>query len=269
MALGSLHRLWRGAALTVVRGVPTVTVNAAPKKGAINPDIAASLNTLAPLLRVQGDFDSASAVDAHMDRQHSWGVGAPETLKSLILLANFLKTNGRIPEAELLFRQALETCHNLHGDMHENTMMATSDLASILQDNGNLIAAEQLCQETLAICRHLFGDQNLDTLTAIDNYAFNLQAQGCYAKAAPLLSEALHIRTMMFGAKHFLVRRSKFILDGNISENIFRRKFNVECNIAEMYSSLITRSNHPFMILLLIIQDYRGRCDTAGFVSES
>jgi hypothetical protein len=117
-------------------------------------------------------------------------------------LAILLKNQGKLAEAEPLYREALAGRRRTLGGDHHNTLTSMHNLASLLIMQGKLGEAEPLCREALAGRRRTLGDQHPSTLGFINTLANLLNAQGKQGEAEPLYREALAGRRRALGDEH-------------------------------------------------------------------
>ena len=106
-------------------------------------------------------------------------------------VAAMLKDQGRLAEAEVLFREMLAAWRAKRGDRHVNTLVALNNLAENLREQGKLAEAEPLFRESLAAEREVNGNNALCTMQDAGNLGTVLLAQGKLAEAEPLLVEAV------------------------------------------------------------------------------
>ena len=89
----------------------------------------------------------------------------------IFLLARLLKDQGKLAEAEPLFREALTFRRRTLGDEHPHTLISISSMASLLKAQGKLGEAEPLYREALTVSRRTLGDEHPSTLASIGNMA--------------------------------------------------------------------------------------------------
>ena len=85
------------------------------------------------------------------------GDRAPNTLAALGNLANNLRDQGKLAEAEPLFREALAARREVTGNDHLATMQAAGNLGQVLLAQGKLAEAEPLLVEVVAWWRKKNG----------------------------------------------------------------------------------------------------------------
>ena len=106
----------------------------------------------------------------------------PEVEKAVSALQNnlalLLCTQGKLSEAEPLFREALEARRRTLGDSHPDTLNSIDNLASLLRDQGKLNEAEPLYREAVGGAKKTFGDGNPKTVSFQKNLDLLLQDMG-------------------------------------------------------------------------------------------
>ncbi|KOO33557.1 tpr repeat-containing protein [Chrysochromulina tobinii] len=109
---------------------------------------------------------------------------------------------GKLDEAGVLLREALEAKRATIGDRHPDTLVSMNNLALLLLDQGKLDEAGVLLRETLEARRATLGDRHPRTLTSINNLGTLLQDQGKLDEAGVLYREALEARRATLGDRH-------------------------------------------------------------------
>ena len=84
-------------------------------------------------------------------------------LASINNMALLLQDQGKLGEAEPLYREALDGRRRTLGDSHPDTLTSINNLESLLQAQGKLGEAEPLYREALDECRLTLGDAHADT----------------------------------------------------------------------------------------------------------
>jgi len=133
-------------------------------------------------------------------------LGLPEEERAVSKLQNnlalLLQDQGKLSEAEPLYREALEESQRSFGDTHPDTLISINNLAMLLQDQGTLDEAEPLLRKALEVKRRTLGDTDPKTLTSINNLGMLFKDQGKLDEAEPLLREALEGRRGRLGHTH-------------------------------------------------------------------
>jgi len=117
-------------------------------------------------------------------------------------LAVLLQAQGKLAEAEPLYRRALAIHEKVLGAEHPDTASSLNNLANLLQDQGKLAEAEPLHRRALAIHEKALGAEHPNTATTLNNLASLLKDQGKLAEAEPLYRRALAIHEKALGAEH-------------------------------------------------------------------
>ena len=173
------------------------TVAAAAFKTA-SLDVQITSSNLAQVLIQQDRLDDAKpfAYEAYQSSLDVLGAAHAHTLDELGSLGPLLEATGDEVEAEAVMRTHLQTCRNVHGASHPETLIALSSLARLLAcrtnpPSGTLSEAEALMREDLEASRTVHGNRHVDTLAAVSNLAQLLYMQRRYSEALPLAQEAV------------------------------------------------------------------------------
>ena len=121
------------------------------------------------------------------------------TLTSLMNLGGVLHKQGKLHEAEPLYRKALEVQRETLGDRHPQTFASVMILGQLLQDQGKMDEALPLKCEALEAMR---ACRSPHLAPSIENLAARLQKQGKIDDALPLWREALEVRRATLGDRH-------------------------------------------------------------------
>jgi tetratricopeptide (TPR) repeat protein len=171
--------------------------------GPEHPRTATSLNSLAGLLRDQGDLAGARPLyeRALAINENVLGPEHPRTATSLGNLASLLHDQGDLAGARPLHERALAIYEKVLGE-HPYTARSLRNLARLLQDQGDLAGARPLYERALAIHEKVLGPEDPDTATGLGYLARLLQDQGDLAGARPLCERALAIHEKVLGPEH-------------------------------------------------------------------
>jgi len=126
----------------------------------------------------------------------------PETLTSVNNLAGLYKAQGRLAEAEPLFKRALEARERVLGKEHPETLGSADNLAGLYEAQGRLAEAEPLYKRALDGSERMLGREHPHTLTSVNNLAGLYEAQGRLAEAEPLYKRALEAQERVLGKEH-------------------------------------------------------------------
>ena len=114
-----------------------------------------------------------------------------DKLASINNMAVLLKAQGKLAEAEPLFREALSSSRRVRGDDHPETLASINNMAALLKAQGKLSESEPLYREALSSRRCVLGDDHPDSLGSINNMAALLEAQCKLGEAEPLYHVSL------------------------------------------------------------------------------
>jgi tetratricopeptide (TPR) repeat protein len=117
-------------------------------------------------------------------------------------LGLLLKNQGKLDEAGVLFREALEAKRATLDDRHPGTLASMNNLGRLLHNQGKLDEAGVLLREALEARRATLGDRHPSTLGSMNNLGSLLQNQGKLDEAGVLLREALEARRATLGDRH-------------------------------------------------------------------
>ena len=115
----------------------------------------------------------------------------PDTLASMVNLAEAYGYQGKYAQAEALYSQTLEMMHRVLGPEHPNTLYTLSDFASMYQHQGKYALAETYAAQALAGRRHALGPEHPDTMASAADLALAYVSQGKFAESEPLAREAM------------------------------------------------------------------------------
>jgi tetratricopeptide (TPR) repeat protein len=117
-------------------------------------------------------------------------------------LGRLLQAQGKLDEAGVLLREALEAKRATLGDRHPSTLSSRGNLGGLLADQGKLDEAGVLLREALEASRATLGDRHPSTLVSMNNLGMLLQDQGKLDEAGVLLREALEAFRATLGDRH-------------------------------------------------------------------
>jgi len=89
------------------------------------------------------------------------------------------------------FEQEMNSCRDLLGSKHPDTLTSISNYAAFLRQHERFDQARPLYKEALAGRREVLGKNHADTLVSMNNFATFLAQQGEYNKAQSLYKEAI------------------------------------------------------------------------------
>ena len=118
-----------------------------------------------------------------------YGALDARTLECTDVLGQLMQSQGKLGEAEALYRRSLEGWRAVAGAKHERTLCSMGSLATLLKDQGNLAEAEPLLREALAAARATLGPLHPGALASLSNLATVLDDQGKASEAETLYRE--------------------------------------------------------------------------------
>ena len=172
--------------------------------GSDHPDTLGSVNKLANLLKMQGDYASAKPMylRALAGREKALGPDHLDTMSSVHNLAILLWIQGDNAGAETLCRRALAGREKALGPDHSDTLKSTLILAVFIQEKGNYKEAEALIRRAMAGWEKSLGPDHPDTLMCVNNLSNVMRNQGDYNEAEALNRRALEGREKALGSDH-------------------------------------------------------------------
>ncbi len=124
------------------------------------------------------------------------------TAQSLNNLAVLLKIQGNFAGARPLYERALAINEKALGPENPETGTSLNNLANLLKAQGDFADARPLYERALAIDEKALGPEHPGTATDLNNLGLLLYAQGDFAGAQPLIERALVIAGKLLGPEH-------------------------------------------------------------------
>lgn len=121
--------------------------------------------------------------------------GANHTIDLAVLLDNLAGAYGTKPQAEPMYKMALEIREALLPPTHMALAHSSENLAKLYVAEGKLTEAEPLFRRALEISRKTMGDRKGETLSCLDAYAQCCEKLGKNREAEELYREALQPST--------------------------------------------------------------------------
>jgi tetratricopeptide (TPR) repeat protein len=120
-------------------------------------------------------------------------------------LADVYRAQGREPDAEALYRTALERRVEILGPGHQRVAVGLENLATFYAQQGSYASAEPLYWRALEISEANLGPDHPDVATVLLGLARVRHSQLEYADAEPLYQQALAIREQVLGPNDMTV----------------------------------------------------------------
>ena len=159
---------------------------------------------LRDFLQSRGIYSLSCGLAEMLKDEHEICLGHehPDTLTSINNLASLYQDQGKYPDAEPLYKEALVGRQKTLGLEHSDTLTSMNNLAFLYQDQGKYTDAEPLYKKALAGCQKALGLKHPDTFTFMNNLASLYSHQGKYADAEPLYKEVLAGHQKALGPEH-------------------------------------------------------------------
>ena len=174
--------------------------------GEESSDIAASLHSLAGVLKAQGDLAGArQRLERSLEiKARVFGTeDHPDVAASLHSLAGVLKAQGDLAGARQRLERSLEISARVFGtEDHPDVAASLHELAGVLKAQGDLAGARQRLERSLEISARVFGtEDHPDVAASLHSLAGVLKAQGDLAGARQRLERSLEIKARVFGTE--------------------------------------------------------------------
>ncbi len=130
------------------------------------------------------------------------GPNHTEVGSALHNLAMMLVFEGRMEEAERLYKRAITIKEQALGPEHTETSNALYGLAELYAQQGRNADAEALYNRVLAIKEKQLGKEHTEVATVLAELAFVYVAEARYADAEPIYRRALAIKEKALGGEH-------------------------------------------------------------------
>jgi serine/threonine protein kinase/Tfp pilus assembly protein PilF len=168
--------------------------------GPDNPAVSESMTDLAITLRRQGKLQEAEVLYRQGLAIDLKNHLAEESADDEHNLGVLLRTEKRPAEAEVMLRRALASHLQISGAEHPSTALTMNQLAYALHDEGKLAEAEQYARTSLATSRRLLGDEHPDIAISLNHIATLLRDQGKLDEAESMFRQSLAVAGRTLGA---------------------------------------------------------------------
>jgi tetratricopeptide (TPR) repeat protein len=198
--------LARGQAVTALDLLERGAARIEKELGA-QPEVRSEMANLIGRLYVRlGDYDrSAALLEQDLRWRRQAGAPALEIADALSVLADLRVNTGRLDEAELLRREALETRRREMGASDPGVFNDADALGRLLIRRGRYDEAEALVEEQLVLIRASQGEWNEAYSQALNTREMIRVAQVRYAEAEADMQRVVEIRLQIYGEQHTLV----------------------------------------------------------------
>ncbi|MGK7905282.1 MAG: tetratricopeptide repeat protein [Hormoscilla sp.] len=117
-------------------------------------------------------------------------------------LALIYRYQGRFPEAEQLYLDALQIAKKMFGNEDTQVAGILNNLAVVYRHQGRFAEAKTLCEEALRMSIRLLGPAHSDVARSLNNLAIICEYQGEFDEAEQLYREALKMSKRFLGEEH-------------------------------------------------------------------
>ena len=147
--------------------------------------------------RAQDLVEHAQAIQSSM-----FGERSRETLASESYLAQLLRAQGHLPEAEKLLQNTLEAQRQVLGPNDPDTLASMDRLGYVYANEARHTDAESMFRQTLNAERKVLGPDDPQTLSTLNELAEILTPQGRYAEADQIYGELVAAQQRTLGPDH-------------------------------------------------------------------
>ena len=156
----------------------------------------------------QKAFEMALEVARRLYPKDEFPDGHAKLATSLNNLADLYEAQGKLADAEHLYRDALAMRKRLFKGDHPDLATTLNNLAYLYLAQGKLAEAEPLLKEVIEMDKRLFKGDHPDRAAGLSVLAGLYAAQGKYADAEPLFKDALEMHKRLFKGDHPFVANS-------------------------------------------------------------
>ncbi|MGA3349229.1 MAG: serine/threonine-protein kinase [Candidatus Sulfotelmatobacter sp.] len=170
-----------------------------------DPELQAQLmETMAQTYAGLGLYGRSQELTEHAQAIQSslFGERSRETLASESYLAQLLRAQGHLPEAEKLLQNTIETQRRVLGPNDPDTLASMDRLGYVYANEARHADAENLFRQTLNAERKVLGRDDPQTLSTLNELAETLTPQGRYAEADQIYGELIAAQKRTLGPDH-------------------------------------------------------------------
>ena len=147
--------------------------------------------------RAQDLVEHARAIQSSL-----FGERKRETLASESYLAQLLRAQGHLPEAEKLLQTTIEAQRQVLGPNDPDTLASMDRLGYVYANGARPADAESLFRQTLSAERKVLGPDDPQTLGTLNELAEVLTPQGRYTEADQIYGELIAAQKRTLGSDH-------------------------------------------------------------------
>ncbi len=170
-----------------------------------DPELQAQLmDTMAQTYAGLGLYGRAQDLVEHARAIQSslFGERNRETLASESYLAQLLRAQGHLPEAEKSLQNTIEAQRQVLGPNDPDTLASMDRLGYVYANEARHADAEGLFRQTLKAERKVLGPDDAQTLSTLNELAEILTPQGRYAEADQIYGELIAAQKRTLGLDH-------------------------------------------------------------------
>lgn len=131
-----------------------------------------------------------------------WYIGDQLVIDSLNMLGSLYTDQGKLPEAEAMYKRALEGREKAHRRDHTSTLDTVNNLGHLYAGQGKLQEAKAMCKRALEGKEKVLGRDHISTLDAVNNLGNLYAGQGKLQKAETMYNRALEGKEKALGRDH-------------------------------------------------------------------
>lgn len=175
---------------------------------AADTTLASARGWLARALAGQGRVEAASA-------EFEWAIEHGEASRTVRVVNDYavhLHAMGRLAEAEVMYRQALEAYRSDVGSDHPFTAVVAGNLAAVVGAQGRHEEAATLLEDAIAVLERANGPDHATVGNALRDLGWTRLLQGRMDLAEPQLDRAHAILLASYGPEHWRTAVAKLYL---------------------------------------------------------
>ncbi len=123
-------------------------------------------------------------------------------LDAIHSLGSFYTNQGKMAEAEAMYRRALEGKEKAWGPEHTSTLDTVNNLGNLYKDQGKMAEAEAMYRRALEGYEKAWGPEHTSTLNTVNNLGNLYIDQGKMAEAEAMYRRALEGKEKAWGPEH-------------------------------------------------------------------
>ncbi len=159
--------------------------------GDSHPLVAAALADLSWVLGEKSAETEALETEAFGIQRRVLGDDHPDVARSIYLVGDRLRRNGRLTESHAVLSAALSIQRKLLGEEHPDVLATLLGLGATLEKEGTWPEAEAVRRQSLELIRRRNGPGDTQALWAVEALVRTLREQKKLAEAESVLSETL------------------------------------------------------------------------------